>query len=180
MINYKQPGEVLKLVAPYNRSAGQGAKVGHIFGVAVDDVTSGNEGSFAVEGVFTVTKKSSDSWSQGDPLFWDDTNKWLTKTATAGMFVGYACADDAGSTSSADVLLGEAGGGGAFAVGSGGTVTALTDNGGGAAADGTIGAITSAANAGSADVAPVKDAIMELSTKVNELITKLQAAGILS
>jgi hypothetical protein len=53
--------------------------------------------------------------------------------------------------------------------------TAVTDNGGGAAADGTIAAITNAANAGSADVAPVADAIKELSAKINLLVTAVNA-----
>jgi hypothetical protein len=51
------------------------------------------------------------------------------------------------------------------------TAAALTDNGGGAAADGTIAVITNAANAGSADVAPVADAIAELSDQISKLVT---------
>lgn len=48
---------------------------------------------------------------------------------------------------------------------------ALVDNSGGGAADGTIALITNAANAGSADVAPVADAITELAARCNTLRT---------
>lgn len=47
-------------------------------------------------------------------------------------------------------------------------IVTLTDNSGGAAADDTIAVITNAANAGSADVAPVADAIADLAGKINE------------
>jgi len=52
-------------------------------------------------------------------------------------------------------------------------IVALTDNSGGAAADDTIAAITDASTGGSADVGPVRDAIVELSTKINELRSKI-------
>ena len=38
--NFKQPGEVLTLTAPYQRDSGQGALVGAIFGVALSTVAS--------------------------------------------------------------------------------------------------------------------------------------------
>lgn len=51
----------------------------------------------------------------------------------------------------------------------GDAVTSLVDNGGGGAADGTIGAIT-------ADQT-VKDAITELATKINEILTVLRESA---
>lgn len=52
------------------------------------------------------------------------------------------------------------------------TAAALTDNSGGAA-DATIAAITQAANAGSADVGPVKDAIADLAAQINAVVADL-------
>ena len=49
-------------------------------------------------------------------------------------------------------------------------ITALTDSTGGATGNNTIAAITNSANAGSADVAPVADAIADLAAKVNAII----------
>lgn len=62
---------------------------------------------------------------------------------------------------------------------SGGSVDPLTDNSGGSADD-TIAVITQAANAGSADIAPVQDAIADLAAKVNELRNVLAQARLLS
>lgn len=59
------------------------------------------------------------------------------------------------------------------------TIAALTDNSGGSAND-TIAVITNAANAGSADVGPVADAIADLAAKVNAIRTALIASGLLA
>jgi len=56
---------------------------------------------------------------------------------------------------------------------------ALTDNSGGTA-DSTIAVITQSANAGSADVAPVQDAIADLADKYNSLRTLLRAYGLMA
>lgn len=54
------------------------------------------------------------------------------------------------------------------------TAATLTDNSGGAAADGTIAAITGGNNAGSADLVPTQDAIVELADQINKLIADQQ------
>jgi predicted RecA/RadA family phage recombinase len=41
--NFKQMGEVLDLAAPYDRTSGQGAQVGQIFGVAARAVSHGRQ-----------------------------------------------------------------------------------------------------------------------------------------
>ena len=56
---------------------------------------------------------------------------------------------------------------------------ALTDNSGGTA-DSTIAAITQAANAGSADIGPVADAIADLAAKYNALRDLLRAYGLMA
>ena len=53
MKNKIQNGDVLSLAAPYDRTSGQGALIGSIFGVSVTDVLSGATGQFAVESVFS-------------------------------------------------------------------------------------------------------------------------------
>lgn len=59
------------------------------------------------------------------------------------------------------------------------TIAALTDSSGGSA-DNTIAAITNTANAGSADVTPVANAIADLAAKVNAILTALKDAGIVA
>lgn len=41
-------------------------------------------------GVFDLTKASSLAWSAGDKVYWDDTNKVATKTATVNTLIGVA------------------------------------------------------------------------------------------
>lgn len=89
MKNKVQDGKVLTLTAPYNVSAGGGARVGtNIFGVAVNDVLSGASGEFAVEGVFDITALSTDTGSAGTVWYWDDGNKCVTTTASTHIKIG--------------------------------------------------------------------------------------------
>ena len=90
MKNKIQNGDVLSLAAPYDRTSGQGALIGSIFGVSVTDVLSGATGQFAVESVFEINKLSTDVVSLGSKIYWDDTNKRCTVTATGNTLIGAA------------------------------------------------------------------------------------------
>ena len=92
MKNYVQAGKTLTLTAPYAVSSGGGALVGSIFGVAAGDVGNGEDGEFQVEGVFDLTREtgSSTGWSQGALIYWDNTNKRVTKTSTSNKLIGVA------------------------------------------------------------------------------------------
>lgn len=166
MQNQTQPGKVLDLPAPYDRLSGQGALIGSIFGVASHDVLSGVTGAFVTEGVHTLPKTSAQAWVVGDPVYWDDTNKRCDNT-NVGRLVGAATAAAANPSSTGSLKLNEA-----VQSQTVSAVAALTDNSGGASADGTIAAVS--------DVATAANAIKELATKQNELISKLHAVGILA
>lgn len=142
MNNYIQPGVVLTLAAPYDRTSGQGAQVGSLFGVAAGDVLSGADGQFQVEGVFTLAKTSAQAWTQGQKIFWDNSNKRCDSDSTVGMLIGVAAEVAANPSSTGAVRLN--GSSPATAEGAQGAVADLTDNSGGAAADGTIGVVTAA------------------------------------
>jgi len=90
MKNYIQEGKTLSLTAPYDRTSGQGALVGSIFGVAVTDVLSGATGQFTIEGVFEINKLSTDVVTLGLIIYWDDTNKRCTITASGNTKIGAA------------------------------------------------------------------------------------------
>lgn len=92
MKNYFQSGNPLELTAPYDRSSGQGLKVGVLFGVATHDVVSGQPVQCVTEGVVELPKLSTDVVTQGAALYWDDSNKRLTLTNTSNLFVGHATA----------------------------------------------------------------------------------------
>lgn len=90
MKNYVQPGNTITLAAPYDVTSGDGLLVGAIFGVAGGDALTGAEVEASLIGVFDLTKTASQAWSAGDKVYWDDTNKVATKTATANTLIGVA------------------------------------------------------------------------------------------
>jgi len=90
--NHVSNGATITLTAPYQVSAGGGALVGSIFGVATNDYASGDDGEFQVVGVFDLTRETGagTGWSQGTLIYWDNTNKRVTKTATGNKLIGVA------------------------------------------------------------------------------------------
>lgn len=88
MKNSIQDGDVLTLTAPYDVASGAGLKVGSIFGVAAAAALSGATVEAAVEGVFSITALNTDTGTVGTPMYWDDTNKRLTTTASTHIKVG--------------------------------------------------------------------------------------------
>ena len=71
MKNYVQEGDVLTVSAPANVLSGAVAIVGSIYGVAAFDALSGADVEVQVEGVFTLTKVTTDVVAVGDKLYWD-------------------------------------------------------------------------------------------------------------
>lgn len=90
MKGYTQRGDTLTLVAPYDRKAGEGALIGSIFGVAVNDVASGVAGEFAIVGCHDLTRTTGagTDWTQGTKLYWDNAAKAITKTAAGNTLIG--------------------------------------------------------------------------------------------
>ena len=92
MKNYIQAGERITLSAPYDVVAGGGLLVGSIFGVAINDALSGASVETAVEGVFRLAKTSAQAWTVGALIYWDNTNKVATSTASTNKLIGVAMA----------------------------------------------------------------------------------------
>ena len=92
MKNFIQHGDVLDLTMPYARLSGQGVKVGSIFGVCVGDIAIGEIGPVKTLGCFELPKTASQAWTLGEKVYWDDTNKVVTKTATDNLLIGAAIA----------------------------------------------------------------------------------------
>lgn len=105
MKNFVQDGDILDLAAPYDRTAGQGALVGSVFGVAVNDVLSGVTGEFKTKGVFDMTKASAQAWTVGAHVYWDDTAKNVTTTSTSNTLIGVAVLAAANPSSTGRVRL---------------------------------------------------------------------------
>lgn len=99
MKTYVQPGTTLTLTAPYAVSSGDGLLVGAIFGVASGDADNGASVEATLVGVFDLKKVASQAWAVGDKVYWDNTAKVATKTATSNTLIGVAVAA-VGSTAS--------------------------------------------------------------------------------
>jgi predicted RecA/RadA family phage recombinase len=103
--NYVQPGKILSLAAPYDRTSGQGALIGSFFGVALGTVLSGATGQFQADGVWTLPKLSAQAWTVGARIYWDNTNKWCTTVDTGNTLIGIATAVASNPSSTGVVRL---------------------------------------------------------------------------
>ena len=90
MKNFIQPGDSLTLVAPYAVTSGQGVLVGALFGIAAYDAASSATVEIQTEGVFDITKEPSLAITAGGRVYWDNTNRRITTTATGNYQVGIA------------------------------------------------------------------------------------------
>lgn len=105
MKNHVQPGNTLTLPAPADVLSGAGVVVGSIFGVANGDALSGEPVDIDVVGVFTLPKVSALAIAIGDKVYWDDTNKLATKTASGNTAIGVATSVAANPSATVDVRL---------------------------------------------------------------------------
>ena len=105
MKNWVQPGNIVTLTAPGGGvKSGDGFLVGALFAVAAFDATEGNDVEGARIGVFDLPKDAS-VITQGEAVYWDNTAKKITTTATGNTLVGKAVAGAGGSATRADVLI---------------------------------------------------------------------------
>lgn len=165
MQNFIQPGEVIQMAAPYDRLAGQGALVGSRFGVAVNDVLSGVTNEFRVEGVLSIAATSAQAWTDGAPVYWDDTNKRADNTVV-GPCIGTAQGAKANPSSTGYVLLNDC-----LAR----PPAAAQVNTAAAAAATAGGATPTAAQVDTG----IATAVAPLVVTINALLVKLRAAGII-
>ncbi|MFO0453093.1 MAG: DUF2190 family protein [Pseudomonadota bacterium] len=90
MKNYVQPGDTLSLAAPYGVASGDGLLVGSLFGIANGTASTGEPVEAAVVGVFDLKKTGSQAWAAGDRIYWNNTARETTKTATGNTLIGVA------------------------------------------------------------------------------------------
>lgn len=107
MQNYISSGKRLEVTTPAGGfAAGQVVKVGAIIGIANGAAVEGETAVITVKGIFSdLPKATGTAWVQGDTLYWDNTAKSFTKTATSNTFAGYAAADAASGATTGNVLL---------------------------------------------------------------------------
>lgn len=105
MKNYIQKGNTLSVIAPYLVSAGQGVRVGALFGIAAHNAAQGAAVEIVRRDVFDVTAVTADTAAQGAKIYWDDTARKVTTTATNNILVGCVTEAKANGDTAARVLL---------------------------------------------------------------------------
>jgi len=73
--------------------------------IAVDDIPAGENGPVETVGVFQLPAETTAAFAVGDKLYWDETNKILTKTATDMIPAGWCTAAKAQASASTSVKL---------------------------------------------------------------------------
>ncbi|WP_022722950.1 DUF2190 family protein [Rhodopseudomonas sp. B29] len=108
MNDYVQHGRTLDAVAPAGGVVvGTPYKLGSLFGIARVSANAGEVFPYERKGVWgNQPKAAGAAWTFGDVLYWDDTAKNYTKTATNNMRVGYAAAAALSGDLVGSVLLG--------------------------------------------------------------------------
>jgi predicted RecA/RadA family phage recombinase len=92
MKNFVQPGDVIRVTAPYACTSGVGVKQQNLFGVATANAVSAANVEVMCAGVFDLAKVNAagTSIAQGANVHWDDTNLKATGSATTNLRIGVA------------------------------------------------------------------------------------------
>ena len=106
MRNHIQPGHALDFTAPAGGVvSGQTVKKGALIHVPSTTAAEGVMYSGDLVGVFALAAATSQAWTQGDVLYWDDTGKVWTKTTTSNTKGGVAAADKLAADATGAVRL---------------------------------------------------------------------------
>lgn len=104
MKNAVSKGLTMDYTATADITSGQVVLVGAMIGIAVSALASGETGALTVEGVFTVPK-STGVVAQGAQVYWDNTNKNVTTTATDNTPCGKAFIAAASGDAEIDIKI---------------------------------------------------------------------------
>ncbi|MBR0675004.1 MAG: DUF2190 family protein [Acetobacteraceae bacterium] len=97
----------IPMVVPYSGGilAGQGLLVGAFFGVAASDAAQNTSVECETRGEFELPKEPALAIAQGARVFWDNTNRRITTTATGNFQVGLATAAALAADATVRVML---------------------------------------------------------------------------
>jgi predicted RecA/RadA family phage recombinase len=107
--NFVQVGKVVSVAAPYNVASGAGCLVGSLFGVAQFAALATAAVEIGLDGVYDLAKAGSQAWTVGARIYWDDSAKVCTTTASTNKLIGVALAavgSGAGETTGRVLLTG--------------------------------------------------------------------------
>lgn len=98
--NFVQPGDTMTFTAPYAVASGGGMLVGLVFAIALNVAAQNTPVEGRVIGVWDLPKATGESWvAYTTKIYWDNTNRRLTSSASGNTYVGIAVQNQA----SADV-----------------------------------------------------------------------------
>lgn len=105
---YIGPGEILDWTNGTGSavSSGDVVQVGiRTYGVALADIASTAVGSVQIQGVFKLGKTTSQTWSEGDALYWDSSTEKATNVPAQLAFIGFATEDAASAATTGRIAL---------------------------------------------------------------------------
>lgn len=106
MKNYLGVGDTVDLPAPTGGViSGVAYLIGALLAVANVTAAQGTVVAFSRKGMFTLPKATGQTWTAGALLYWDNTAKNFTTTASTNTRAGIALADAATGDTSGKVLL---------------------------------------------------------------------------
>lgn len=108
--NHIACGDILPYVAGATITSGQPVLAGDLLGVALAGGVSGDTISLAVEGVFSIAKRThatTAAMAQGSKVYWDAANSRLDNTDNTGAnkHVGWAYETAASTAATVNVRL---------------------------------------------------------------------------
>lgn len=166
MKNFVQPGKSIVVTASGVIDGGDVVISGGLIGIAQDTVANGQQVVVHLEGVYTLPKATPLVITQGDKLFWNGTAVTKTSSDTP---LGYAFLSALSAATFVQVRLEPM-------QPSAANIPQTT------VAPANVGTLTGVDGSGdnAASVVDTQAAIDELETKLNAVITALEAADILS
>lgn len=106
MRNYIQRGIGLDLIAPSGGVvSGKTVKIGSIIAVPSTTAAEGETFNGDTEGCFEVDAATSQAWTQGALLYWDDSAKKFTTTSTSNTKAAVAIAAKGSADATGKVKL---------------------------------------------------------------------------
>lgn len=105
MKNFLQEPHIIDVIAPADVASGDLVIVGKLFGVAATSAKSGETVAVQTTGCFTLPKVSAQAITAGAEVYFDNTAKLVTTTATSNTLIGHAIAAAANPSGSIPVRL---------------------------------------------------------------------------
>lgn len=98
-------GKTITVTAPYQVNSGVGCLVGSLFGVTQDAAANAATVVLALTGIYTLAKATGAAWTVGALVYWDNTNKVCTTTASTNKLIGVAASAQASGDTTGQVRL---------------------------------------------------------------------------